>query len=255
MYRMNRSSHLRAMAALCAATVLGGCSIDKQSAPALGGPSGYGVSFTMAASPTSLPRDGSTETTITVVARDASGAAKPNLPLQVDVSPAVQVVALDRETRADGSARFVVTAPRTDVVAPIDNNVVLWVLPQGEAIGNDFQNARAQSVRVNLLGHRNATYPTPQFTISPEAPKPFGSVVLDATTTTDEGDRCVTCTYIWNVEGFQISGPVVSVFFEAPGNYSVILTVIDYTGTRSQTGKVIEVKEEEEADEGADAGD
>jgi hypothetical protein len=237
------------VAALCAATVLGGCSIDKQSAPALAGPSGFGLSFTMAASPTSLPRDGHTETTITIVARDASGAPKPNVPLLVEVSPSVPVVALDRETRTDGSARFVVTAPTTDVVAPIDNNVVLWVVPQGEAIGNDYQNARFQSVRVNLLGPRNATYPSPEFTFSPEAPKPMGSVVLDATKTTDEGTQCVTCTYIWNVEGIQISGPVVSVFFGAPGNYSVILTVIDFTGTRSQTGKVIEVKAEEEEEE------
>jgi hypothetical protein len=234
---------------MCAASVLGGCSIDKQSAPALAGPSGFGVSFTIAANPTSLPRDGSTETTITIVARDESGAPKANVPLQVDVSPSVPVVALDRETRTDGSARFVVTAPRTDVVAPIDNNVVLWVLPQGEAIGNDHQNARFQSVRVNLLGPRNATYPSPEFTFSPEAPKPGGSVVLDATKTTDEGTQCVTCTYTWNIEGLQLSGPVVSVFFAEPGSYSVILRVKDYTGTVSTTGKVIEVKAEKEEEE------
>jgi hypothetical protein len=124
--------------------------------------------------------------------------------------------------------------------------LVLWVLPQGEAIGNDHQNARFQSVRVNLLGPRNATYPSPEFTFSPEAPKPGGSVVLDATKTTDEGAPCVTCTYIWSIDGVQFSGPVVAVFFEAPGSYSVILRVIDYTGTVSTTGKVIEVEAEKE---------
>ena len=196
-----------------------------------------------------LPRDGSSQTTITVVARDASGAPKPNVPLQVSVSPSIPVVALDTQTRSDGSARFLVTAPTTDVVAPQDNNVVLWVLPQGEAVGDDFQNARAQSVRVNLSGPRNATYPSPQFTISPEAPKPFGSVVLDATKTTDEGVPCVTCTYIWNVAGVQFSGPVIAVFFEDAGNYSVILRVIDSSGTASSTGKVVEVQEEEAEEE------
>lgn len=251
MSTMNRVSHLRVVTALCAATMFAGCSVSEQSAPSLAGPSGFGVSLTMAANPTVLPRDGSTQTTITVVARDASGAPQANVPLQVAVSPSIPVVALDPQTRSDGSARFLVTAPTTDVVAPQDNNVVLWVLPQGEAIANDFQNARAQSVSINLSGPRNATYPSAQFTFSPEAPKP-GSVVLNATMTTDEGVACVTCTYIWNVEGVQLSGPVVSVFFEAPGNYSVILRVIDATGSASSTGKVIEVKDEAAEEETED---
>lgn len=246
--RMNRISSLRLMVATCAAATLGACTVKSDSAPSLAGPSGFGLSLTMAANPTVLPRDGSTQATITIVARDAAGQPKPNVPLQVGVSPSVPVVALDRETRADGSARFVVTAPTTDVVAPEDNNVVLWVSPQGEVIGSDFQNARAQSVRVSLSGTRNATYPSPDFTFSPEAPKP-GSVVLDATKTTDEGVPCVTCTYVWNVEGVQYSGPVVAVLFEAPGNYSVILRVIDTTGARSSTGKVIEVKDEKAEEE------
>ncbi len=251
--RMNRVSSMRVAAAMCAAAIASACTVSEQSAPSLAGPSTFGISFTMAASPTVVPRDGSTQTTITVVARDASGQPKPDVPLQVVVSPSIAVNALDPLTRSDGSARFVLTAPTMDVVAPQDNNLVLWVVPQGEAIGNDFQNARAQSVRVNLSGPRNATYPTPDFTISPEAPLPGGSVVLDGTKTTDEGVSCVTCTYIWNIEGFQLSGPVVSVFFEAPGTYSVILRVTDVTGTSSTTGKVVEVKPaEEEEDEEED---
>jgi hypothetical protein len=69
--------------------------------------------------------------------------------------------------------------------------------------------------------------------------------VLDATKTTDEGVPCVTCTYLWNVEGIQLTGPVVALAIGLPGSYSVILTVVDVTGTKAQTGKVIEVKEEE----------
>src|ERR1700752_1405334 len=154
--RMNRISSLRLMVATCAAATLGACTVKSDSAPSLAGPSGFGLSLTMAANPTVLPRDGSTQATITIVARDAAGQPKPNVPLQDGVSPSGAVVALDRETRADGSGRFLVTAPTPEVVAPEDNNVVLWVSPQGEVIGSDFQNARAQSVRVSLSGTRNA---------------------------------------------------------------------------------------------------
>jgi hypothetical protein len=56
----------------------------------------------------------------------------------------------------------------------------------------------------------------------------------------------VTCTYRWNIEGIELTGPVVALGIGLPGSYSVILTVIDVTGTRAQAGKVIEVEEEKE---------
>jgi PKD domain len=245
-----RFSHPRVMAALCAATMLGGCSIDKQSAPSLAGPSGFGISFTLTASPTVLPRDGNAQTTITVVARDASGQPKPDVALEVAVSPSIPVVALDPQTRSDGSARFLVTAPTTDVVAPEDNNVVVWVLPQGEAIANDFQNKRAQSVRVNLSGPRNATYPAPSFVTSPEAPVAPAVVAFDASATTDEGVSCISCTYSWTSSHGESSGGMFTSFeFLIPGTYAVRLTVIDSTGSSSSIVKSVEIKAEEE-DEG-----
>ena len=39
--RMNRTSHLCVMAALCAVAVLGGCTVQDQPAPGLAGPSGF----------------------------------------------------------------------------------------------------------------------------------------------------------------------------------------------------------------------
>jgi hypothetical protein len=66
------------MVAMSMAVTLGACTVAKDSAPSLAGPSGFGISFTMAANPTVLPRDGSTQTTITIVARDESGQPKPN---------------------------------------------------------------------------------------------------------------------------------------------------------------------------------
>lgn len=228
--------------AVAAGTLFSGCTLQNQSPPPLTGPSGFGVSLTLAANPAVLPRDGSSQTTITVVARDASGQPKPNVTFQVSVSPSIPVVALDSQTRSDGSARFLLTAPSSDVVAPQDNNVVVSLTALGDAIANDFQNAHAQAVRVNLLGPPNATYPSPEFTVSPETPKPGGSVVLDATKTTDEGVPCVSCTYTWDVNGESLSGPVVSAFFAAPGSYSVILKVTDVTGTSSSTGKSIQVE-------------
>ena len=247
--RNDVKTRLVCAATTCAAVILCGCTMQQQSAPALAGPSGFGVSLSMTASPTVLPRDSSTQTTITVVARDASGQPQPNVSFKASVSPSIPLVQLDAVTGSDGAARFLLTAPALATVAPENNQVVLRITPLGDAVGGDFQNARAQSVAVGLLGPQNATYPSPDFTISPEAPKPGGSVVLDATKTTDEGIPCVSCTYLWDVAGVQLTGPVVAVFLGAAGDHSAILTVVDATGTSSSTGKVIQVVAEEEEEE------
>jgi hypothetical protein len=247
--RDNRRSHLRLTAALCAGTLLGGCTMQNQSAPDVVGPSGFGLSLMMTATPTVLPRDGSTQATITVVARDASGKPQPNVSFIMSVSPSIPLVQLDPATGADGSARLLLTAPSLDTVAPENNQVVLRITPLGDAIGGNFQNARAQSITLGLLGPRNATVPSPDFTMSPEDPKPGGTVVFDAAPTTDEGVPCVSCSYVWQIAGNVITGRIAAVAFSAPGSYEVILTATDATGTANSVGKAVEVAAAEEETE------
>src|SRR5690349_1574284 len=60
-------------AVVAAATTLGPCSLDKQEMPALSGPSGLAVSLSMAATPDHIPRDGSSQSIVTITARDPQG--------------------------------------------------------------------------------------------------------------------------------------------------------------------------------------
>ena len=62
----------RTVAAI-AALAVSACTVDKQEAPLLAGPSGFALSLTVSAEPQILPRDGSSMSTIRIVARDASG--------------------------------------------------------------------------------------------------------------------------------------------------------------------------------------
>ena len=221
----------------CAMLVLGGCTMHDQAAPDLGGPSGFGVSLSMVAAPVVLPRDGSSQTTITVTARDSSGSVLSNVRLVPSIMPAgTPVTQLDQATGPDGSARFVVTAPAPSTVAA-DNQIVLVVT----AAGGDFQNAQARSVSVGLLGPSNATYPAPDFTVAPASPKAGSTVVLDASATTDEGVRCSTCTYKWAIEGQQETGVVVTHVFSSEGAYPVTLTVTDSTGTAKSVTRPVEI--------------
>src|SRR5688500_14661808 len=59
------------------------CGLDRQTAPSLVGPSGHALSLTLSASPDILPRDGSSQASVTVTAYDADGSPKRDLTLRV----------------------------------------------------------------------------------------------------------------------------------------------------------------------------
>lgn len=242
-YSHNRLVRLRAAGAACAILSLGGCMMQDQAPPALSGPSGFGISLTMAAQPAVIAHDGQERSTLIVTARDSSGNGVSGVRLVPSVSPsATPVFQMDQATGPDGTARFLITAPALSTVAP-HNEIVVWITP----IGTDYQNSVSKTVSLGLLGPSNATYPSPDFLIAPENPKAGGTVVLDASPTMDEGVPCTTCSYEWTVEGTTQKGRVVTYRFSAEGAYAVALTVTDATGTTVSITKAVEIAAAEEA--------
>jgi len=248
--RDNRTLHRRVMAAMAAVALLGGCTTKSQEAPSLMGPSGLGLLITMTASPAALPRDGSSQSTVTVFARDESGQVVSGVRLLANVSPgATQLAQSEAVTGADGSARFLLTAPILSTVAA-NNQVVFRVTPLG-GINDDFRNASPRSVALGLLGPSNATYPSPNFVITPEAPTAPAFVTFDGSSTMDEGVPCMSCMYTWETShGYSSSGRYAAFPFDLPGTYAVALTVTDVTGTTNSIIKSIEVKAAATEDEG-----
>ncbi|PYR68210.1 MAG: hypothetical protein DMF88_10105 [Acidobacteria bacterium] len=74
MFRMETLYRAFATALVAAAAMtLGACSLDKQEMPGLAGPSEIVTSLSLTASPDQLPRDGSSQSIVTITARDANG--------------------------------------------------------------------------------------------------------------------------------------------------------------------------------------
>jgi hypothetical protein len=92
--------------ALTAAFLLTGCALDKQSAPALTGPSELGLSLEVKATPDIITQDGQSQSFIEVTARDAT--SQPAKGVTLRVSTAVNGTVADFETGVFAGSRFLV---------------------------------------------------------------------------------------------------------------------------------------------------
>src|SRR2546425_10480797 len=118
----------RAILLSAIAAGLSGCGLEKQSAPALTGPSELGLSLTLSAQPDQVTRNGTSRSTITVTARDETGRPWPverPLTLTLSISPSNAGSLTERQVviQSDGKARFDFIAPPLSV--PVPNNVVV----------------------------------------------------------------------------------------------------------------------------------
>ena len=210
---------------ILAAGVWAGCSLDDPSAPALTSPSGFSTAVTLTAFPDNLPRDGSSESIVTVTVRDASNRPVSGQRLSVATNIG-SVTESEVETNDDGDATFAFIAPESSVPGSAAR---ISVIP----LGGNADRAIARTVDVILTGAANLTAPTPSFTMSPAAPVLRQSVVLDASATTDESVVCAdSCTYSWNFDGeATATGRIVTYQFLAIRTYPITLTVTDAQGS------------------------
>jgi len=232
----------RTVAALLAAVALTGCGIDKQTAPSPIGPSEFGLSVTMTASPDQLPRDGSTQSVVTITVRDSSGKPVSGQRLSVSLptnAPAGATLSQSEVTTgSNGAATIAVVAPETGSVG----NVVITATP----VGTNFDNAVARTISIGVIPENSAPPIVGPFTVNPSSPEVGALATLTAGAATDEGVSCAsTCSFSWDFgDGSTATGQVVTHTFTQVGDYSVALTVTDRGGAftiKRQTVTVVGV--------------
>jgi len=238
MSSMNRSHRaLIGAITMAAAAILTGCSLDKQKMPALTGPSEFALSLSMTASPDQIPRDGSSQSVVTVTARDAQGrpiaGQQISLTLAANAAQGAAISASDVVTNSAGQATFSVIAP----VAGSTGNITVSAIP----VGTNAANAASHVIQINATPQNNSV-PQAAFTFSPVSPEINQSVTFDASTTQDEGVACKTCTFTWNFGGEgTASGMIVTHAFTSGGAYVVSLTAVDSSGSSSATQQTVTV--------------
>jgi PKD repeat protein len=224
------------------------CTLKSQDPPPLTGPSEFGTSITITASPDAINQDGGSQSLITITARDSTGNPLRNLSLRTDIfvggvhTDFGSLSARSVVTGADGRATLVYTAPASPAGPSVDANTTVNIV--ATPIGTDFANEVSRLVTIRLLPI-GVVVPLdglqPAFTFSPSSPTDHQPVFFDATTSRAPANNPITA-YSWNFgDGSTSSGVTSTHTFNSPGTFVVTLTVTDQFNRTASTSQVIDV--------------
>ncbi|MGH9310404.1 MAG: PKD domain-containing protein [Vicinamibacterales bacterium] len=220
-----------------AAVSTAACTMKKQEAPELSGPSEFGTSIVVAVTPDVLKQDGASQSMITVTARGPNGAPLSGVPLRAEITVRGIVTdfgklsATSAVTGSDGRATFSYTAPLgAEFVLEESTIVSIAVTP----VGNDFGNATPRFASLRLVAIGTVLPPVAgleaRFTFSPASPKQDQTVFFDASPSQAPAGNPIA-TYSWDFgDGSTASGRTATHSYDEPGTYRVTLTVADQSG-------------------------
>jgi PKD repeat protein len=214
-----------------------GCTMSNPQPPPLAGPSEMSLSLAIAANPDVLSLDGSSQTLVTIEARDANGQPAGNVPLRIEILADGQridfgtISARTLVTGTNGRATFTYTAP-TFIAGDIPE-LQLSVTPTSSDAANHVQ--RTISVRLIPPGGGIQGSPVASFSYLPASPSAFSNVRFDASASTG-GLGAVITSYAWDF-GDNTTGTGVTPThqYTVAGSYVVRLTVTDSNGVSAQS--------------------
>jgi len=164
---------------------------------------------------------------------------------------------------SDGQRVFDVTAEGATVVDDLDlyataghdtayDAVVTVTVTDGTlnlGFAGSVNNAKINAIRVESTDSEPANQPpTASFTVSPSEPEVDGSVVVDASGSSDTDGTIAS--YAWDLgDGTTASGTTAAHAYTAAGTYTVQLTVTDDDGATDTTTQTVTVTDGEPANQ------
>jgi hypothetical protein len=239
---------LKPFVTMVAAALVAGCTMKKQEAPPLAGPSEFGTSIAVSATPDVIFQDGASQSLVVVMARDPNGQGVRNLSLRAEIAVDGSVMdfgtlsARSIVTGNDGRATLVYTAPASPAGFATDAGTVVQVLVT--PVGSDFGNSVARQVSIRLVPPGIIIPPDgmqPRFTMTPAAPADHEPVLFDASTSESAANNPIR-SMRWNFgDGDTGEGRTAVHSYDAPGVYVVTLTVFDAFNRSASTSQTISV--------------
>jgi len=238
MSRKSRGIQVGVLAAACAAVLTASC-IDSRQAPALSGPSTFGQSLTLIATPDRLPRDGRSQALVAVRALDEIAAApisQQRIALVATPSTAT-LSSAEVTTDADGLATFTVTAP------PASEDDYSTILVRATPVGGLAGRMNPNSLSIGLVFDDPVPGPAARFTVTPAQPRVGEQALFDGSAST-AGTETVITTYVWTFGDGSMhvsSTPTVEKAYDEDRTFPVTLTVTDNLGESHTTAQSVTV--------------
>ena len=241
---------MRHLVALVAVLSLAACSLDKQTAPPLAGPSELGLSLAVEVTPDIITQDGASVATVTVRAKDANGQPRRD-PLTVRVETYVggtpvdfgvlstKVVNIDT---ASGEARLTYRAPAAPPPTQAADTVVTIVATPvgGNYAGTISRQAELRLARPGVIIPPGQG-PRAEFSVSPASPREDDDVFFDASASSaDAGIASYTWTF-GDGRSSTSASPTTRHHYGLVGQYLVTLTVTDTLGRSTSVSKSVTV--------------
>jgi len=183
------------MFAVAIAATSFGCTMKSQDTPALTGPSELGLSITLRTQPEILVQDGSSQSLVTITARDSNG--KPQRDVSILSAIFVDGVRADfgsisarnLVTDTNGEAKLVYTAPALPSGPAVDNGTIVEIgaTPLDKFGTGGFGNSTTRFASIRLMPPGIVVPPDglqPAFTVTPSSPSDHQNVLFDASTST-----------------------------------------------------------------------
>ena len=239
----------------CAATFVG-CTMKGQDTPPLTGPSELGVSISLRTQPEILVQDGSSQSLVTITARDSNGQPKRNVSIITGIfvggvrNDFGSISARNLVTDANGEARLTYTAPMLPSGPAVDAGTIvdIGVTPLDQNGTGGFGNSTTRYASIRLIPPGivvPADGLSPYFTATPSSPADHQTVLFDACN--DPARACAPAnnpiaSYSWNFgDGATGSGRTATHSYNVAGTYAVTLTITDQYNRSASTTQTLDV--------------
>ncbi|MEO7191249.1 MAG: PKD domain-containing protein, partial [Vicinamibacterales bacterium] len=229
---------MKRILAMAAVVAVAGCSLDKQSAPPLAGPSELGLSLAITATPDIITQDGQSQAVLEIFARDASSQPIRGLTLRAETvigGQPTDIGTLSSKTISTNSDGKAVLTYRSPTAPPPSQNTDTVVTVMVTPVSNNYAGSLPRQVEIRLarpgiILPPNGK-PVPSFFFSPTAPREEDDVFFDGSASVDPDGQIVSYTWTFgDGRSSSSSSPTTRHHYDLAAVYSVVLTVTDDRG-------------------------